>query len=397
MTTELKLPRIYLDNAATSYPKPPEVWDAVDRYQRLFGSAVGRSAYREAVDVQAMVDRCRRNAAELFHAEGADRIVFSFNGTDSLNIALHGLLRPGDHVVASNLEHNSVLRPLRRLRDSLGVKTTFVAASPEGFIDPAHVRAALRPTTRLIALNHASNVIGTIQPVADVGDIARKAGVLFLVDAAQSAGHVEIDLRALSIDMLACPGHKGLLGPLGTGLLYLRPGIEEQIDSYRQGGTGSASEDDRQPESLPDKYESGNHNAPGLAGLDAALVWLRKKGVEAIRRHEQELTARLLAGLAPLAGVTLYGPASDAPPETERLGVVSLNVGGFDPQILAGILDETFHLQTRAGLHCAPGAHRTIGTMQSGGTVRLSLGPLSTAQQVDAAVAAIAEVSSSGN
>ena len=269
MTADLR--RIYLDNAATSFPKPESVYAAMDDYNRRNGAAIGRGAYRAAIDATAIVQRCRRKIADLLGAEGPERILFTFNGTDSLNLALHGVLQAGDHVITSVVDHNSVLRPLSELRRKLGVEVTHVGANPAGKVDPLDFKRALRPNTKLIALIHASNVTGTIQPIAAVGQIAREAGVLFLVDAAQTAGHLPIDLRNLPVDILAAPGHKGLLGPLGTGVLYVRPGIEQRLASFRQGGTGTRSEDDMQPESLPDKYESGNHNAPGLAGLEAAV------------------------------------------------------------------------------------------------------------------------------
>ncbi len=383
--------RIYLDNAATSFPKPEAVYDAVDKYNRKLGVSVGRGAYRQAMDVQGAVNRCRKRAADLFRAESPERIIFTFNGTDSLNLALHGLLEKGDHVVTSVVEHNSVLRPLRELRMCREIEVTYVDADRSGRVEPVEFRAALRPNTKLIALIHASNVTGTLEPIADVGEIARDAGVLFLVDAAQSAGHVPIDLNRLPIDLLACPGHKGLLGPLGTGLLYIRPGVDDRLRSVRQGGTGSNSENDRQPQSLPDKYESGNHNAPGLCGLEAAIAFLEERGIEAIQAHEQELTGRLLDGLAGIGGLETYGTA-DA---TRRVGVVCVTILGYEPQILATILDENFHIQTRAGMHCAPGVHKAIGTFDAGGTVRLSVGPFTTPAEIDAALAALREIAGS--
>jgi cysteine desulfurase family protein len=386
---ESSTPRIYLDNAATSWPKPAAVYDAVDDYNRNLGVAVGRGAFQQAIQVQGIVDRCRKSSADLLGAESWDRIVFTFNGTDSLNLALHGLLSAGDHVVTSDVEHNSVLRPLQDLKRRAGVETTFVSADRETRIDPATVRAALRPNTKLVAITHASNVTGTIQPIADIAEVAREAGVLFLVDAAQSAGHLPIDLKNLPVDLLACPGHKGLLGPLGTGLLYVRPGVEQQLQSVRQGGTGSNSEDDRQPETLPDKYESGNHNAPGLCGLEAALAWIEERGVESIRAHERELTSRLLDGLARIERLHIHGP-HDA---EKQIGVVSVTIPGFEPQVLASILDESFGIQTRAGLHCAPGAHRGIGTLEGGGSVRFSVGPFTTTDEIDAAVTGLTELS----
>lgn len=380
--------RIYLDNAATSFPKPDAVWAAVDDYNRRLGSAIGRGAYRAGVKATAIVDRCRRKIAELFKAESPDRIIFTFNGTDSLNLALHGAVRAGDHVVTSVMDHNSVLRPLGELRRRAGIEVTHVAADGTGLVDPAAVRRALRPNTRLVALVHASNVTGTIQPIAEVGRIAREAGALFLVDAAQSAGVLPIDLSALPIDLLACPGHKGLLGPLGTGVLYVRPGVEERLANLRQGGTGTQSEQDLQPADLPDKYESGNHNAPGLVGLESAVSWILDRGVEILRREEQALVGRLLEELSAVQGVRLFGPAHAA----ARVGVVSLAIDGFDPQDVAVILDQNFGIEVRSGLHCAPLAHRAIGSAPLGGTVRLSVGPFSTSADITAATTALREI-----
>lgn len=371
--------RCYLDNAATSWPKPEDVLAAMDRYHRELGVAAGRGATRAAAEVDAVIARCRLRAAQLFNAESSERIVFTFNGTDSLNLAIHGLLKPGDHVVTSTLEHNSVLRPLSELR-RIGVETTFVEPESNGRVEPAKFRAALRPNTRLVALIHASNVTGVVQPIDDVGAIARQAGAFLLVDAAQTAGHLPIDVRNRPIDLLSCPGHKGLLGPLGTGLLYLRPGLEQHVASFRQGGTGSLSEDDWQPERLPDKYESGNHNAPGLFGLEAALAWLEQSQATDRRQHESALRHRLIEGLRSLPSVRLF--AADVPDE-QVVGLLSFALDGFDPQELATILDHEFQIQTRAGLHCAPGAHRNLGTLTSGGTVRVSFGPANQPDEAD--------------
>jgi selenocysteine lyase/cysteine desulfurase len=446
--------RIYLDNAATSFPKPETVYDAVDRYNRELGAAVGRGAYGAAVEVQRTVDRCRQKAAQLFGVKDPRRIVFTFNGTDSLNLAIHGLLRPGDHVVTTVVEHNSVLRPLRAFQTEGGDRrseigqsdsqlstinsqpstthhsllTTYVDCDDTGRVDPKDIQAAIRPETRLVAVIHASNVTGVLQPIAEIGEIARKAGAVFLVDAAQSAGHVPIDVSSFPVDLLACPGHKGLLGPLGTGILYVREGIEEQLRSTRQGGTGSQSENDSQPSSLPDKYESGNHNAPGLVGLEAGLTYLLDRGVTDVHAHELELTGRLLEGLRGVPGLRIHGPQSfsrdsevlrrgarlrrpiDAallsedcesrlndgparsPAPTERVGVVSVSHPDFEPQVLSALLDEHFGIQTRAGLHCAPRIHERLGTLAGGGTVRFSVGPFNTADDIDAAVAALREI-----
>ena len=380
--------RIYLDNAATSWPKPEGVYQAVDAFQRESGAAVGRGATQAAVGLQSTVDRCRQRAARLLGAESAERIVFTFNGTDSLNLAIHGLLAPGDHVVTSVAEHNSVLRPLRFAADRIDVIVDYLPVGPDGVVDPSSAVEVIRPETKLVALTHVSNVTGAIQPIADVGEIARKAGAVLLVDGAQSAGHVPIDLGSLPVDLFACSGHKGLLGPLGTGLLCLGPEVEQRLLPIRQGGTGSLSEDDAQPTTLPDRYEAGNHNAPGLVGLEAALEWIESRTVEELRRHEQALTRRLAEQLQGTEGVTLYGPHD----HSRRTGVVSLSVDGIAPQEAATVLDQNFHVEARAGLHCAPRMHHALGTIGHGGTLRLSPGPFTTPDQIDAAATAVREL-----
>jgi cysteine desulfurase family protein len=378
--------RHYLDNAATSWPKPLAVAAAMNDYMRDSGVSMGRAATRRGAALQQVIDRCRSRAARLLGTSDPQHVVFAFNGTDALNLALHGLLRPGDHVVTTDAEHNSVLRPLRALADRCGIEVTRVGVDAEGVVDPRAVVQALRPSTRLLAITHVSNVTGAIQPLEPILAAARERGVRTLVDAAQSAGHLPLDVAALGIDLLACSGHKGLLGPLGTGLLCIAPGVEAELVSLRQGGTGTRSEDDVQPERLPDRFESGNHNAVGLVGLEAALAWIEERGVAALRSHEQSLTAALLDGLHALPRVSLYGPR-----EVERrTGVVSLTIDGFEPQEAAAILDSQFSVECRAGLHCAPRMHRALGTIQHGGTVRLSLGALSTRDDVDAAVSAVA-------
>jgi len=384
------VPRIYLDNAATSHPKPESVYAAVDYYNRSLGAAAGRGGYRTAVEVDAVLRTCRKRAASLLGAESPERVAFAFNATDALNMALHGLLETGDHVVTTAAEHNSVLRPLGGLVDRRGIELSVVPVDTAGRVDPAAVRDALRHNTRLVVVQHASNVTGCVQPIEDIGSDAHQAGALVLVDAAQTAGHLAIDLADWPVDLLACAGHKGLLGPLGTGLLYVRPGLEDQLNGLRQGGTGSFSEQDRQPETMPDRLEAGNPNAPGLFGLEAGLEWLEERGVETIAAAEASLVERLLAGLEPLENISLVGPGPDSP----RVGVVSLVSESLEPHELATVLDESFGIQARAGLHCAPGVHRAAGTFESGGTLRLSVGPFTTDTQIDAACEAIAAVTS---
>src|SRR6476659_1810032 len=274
--------RIYLDNAATSWPKPEAVYDAVDRYLREIGAPNGRSSYRTAMESNRIVDRARRAVAALLGVREASQVVFGFNCTDVLNLAIRGIVRPGDHVVTTVCDHNSVLRPLRALFEDSGAKLSYVPCDHLVFISPDDVRAALRPQTRLVAVNHASNVTGAIQPVEEIGRVVRESNAFYLVDAAQSLGHVPIDVQSLDADLLAAPGHKGLLGPLGTGVLYIRPGVEHDLKPLRCGGTGSQSDEDRQPDVMPDKYEPGNHNLAGLAGLAAATDFLLAETVEAL-------------------------------------------------------------------------------------------------------------------
>jgi len=382
--------RIYLDHAATSWPKPDAVYAAVDRYQRELGAPAGRGAYAEAVQASQMVESARRAVAVFLQAEDSRRIVFTFNGTDSLNLALHGSLdAAGGHVVTTEVEHNSVLRPLRTLVDAGRIEVSQVACDALGVVDPDDMRRALRPDTKLVALTHASNVTGALQPVAEVGRITREHGALYLVDAAQSLGEIPLSVQELQADLLAAPGHKGLLGPLGTGVLYIRPGVERRLASLRQGGTGSHSEDDRQPDQLPDKYESGNLNVGGIAGLAAGIQWLNERGLAEVRRHAVKLTERLMAGLAAIDGARLFGP-----PAGGRVAVVSMTLEGLDCQELAASLDSAYRIQTRPGLHCAPAMHRALGTLESGGTVRFSMGATTTAEEVDSAIEAVRAISS---
>ncbi len=380
-----------MDNAATSWPKPPAVCDAVDHYLRQNGAAFGRGATRRGAEIHRTIERCRSRIARFWNAESPERILFTFNGTDSLNLALHGILRTGDHVVTTEIEHNSVLRPLRWLQDRGTIDVTFVPPDPEGVVQAENLADAIQKTTRLLVLSHVSNVTGAIQPVADVCQLARRSGVKTLIDAAQSAGHLPIDVSEWEADLVASSGHKGLLGPLGTGLLYVRPGVEEILEPLRQGGTGTLSEEDRQPGSLPDKYESGNHNVPGLIGLEAATDWLETEGLTAIQERLDQATDYLWTHLRDLPGVQLFGPAD----RRRRCGVVSFQLEQFAPQEAAAILDEHFGIEVRAGLHCSPRMHQALGTMAGGGTIRLSPGPFTTQQELEQVVSALQEITAS--
>ncbi|MCL6501161.1 MAG: aminotransferase class V-fold PLP-dependent enzyme [Pirellulales bacterium] len=380
--------RIYLDNAATSWPKPPAVYEAVEHALRTVGAAAGRAAYREAIEADALVADARRQIATLLGIAQPHQVVFTFNGTDSLNLALHGLLARGGRVVTTAAEHNSVLRPLRRLEEQGQISVARVPVSNAGVVDPDDVRRALADGARLLAVTHASNVTGAIQPVAELARLAHQCGALVLVDAAQTAGELPLDVTALDCDLLAAPGHKGLLGPLGTGVLYVRPELERELESFRQGGTGSESWQDRQPETLPDKFESGNLNVPGLAGLGAAAGWLLRRGVASIVEHARRLSQRLYEGLAGIDGIRLFGPSDPA----ARVGIVSIALDQLDPQTAAAALDTAFGIQTRAGLHCAPLMHAALGTLHAGGTLRFSVGPFNTDEDIALTLAAMEQL-----
>jgi len=365
---------IYLDNAATSFPKPEPVYQAVDHTLRNFGNP-GRGGHGFSLAAGRLLLEVREAVAGLFGIADSSRVVFTSGATEALNLALFGLLQPGDRVVTSSMEHNAVSRPLRALQDR-GVQVVKVSADARGRLDPARVREACAERTRLLVLSHCSNVTGTLQPLEAILPWARSRGIVTLVDAAQSAGLFPIDVETLGIDMLAAPGHKGLLGPAGTGFLYLREGIALQPLTY--GGTGANSGSDRQPEQLPERLESGTLNTPGLAGLLAGIEYLRERGLERLRAREEALLGRLLDGLRGLPGVTLYGPGEPV----GHGGAVSFNLDGRDPSEVGFLLERDHGICARVGLHCAPEAHRTIGSYPAG-TVRVSPGCFTTDTEID--------------
>lgn len=381
--------RRYFDNAATSYPKPFVVPEAVHEYYETAHASAGRGAYREAIETARILQDCRAQIRLHFGCRPADHVIFTLNGTDALNLAIKGALRPGDHAVTTCLDHNSVLRPLNALAEQTGVTWSFAETDPEvQRLNPQAIADAIRPNTRLVVVNHASNVTGVLQPLADLADACRQRGVLLLVDAAQSAGHVPIGFERLGLDMLACPGHKGLLGPLGTGILLIRAGVEQHLRTVREGGTGSESERPVQPESLPDRFEAGSHNAPGLAGLRAAVDWINQREVAQLREHELTVSRQMMERLNAIAGLRWFGPRR----AEERVGVFSVRIHGIEPADLSALLETRYGILTRSGLHCAPLAHRAIGTLASGGTTRLSIGAFTTQDDVEAATQALAEL-----
>jgi len=369
---------VYLDNAATSWPKPETVYRAADHFMREVGATPGRGGHRREEEAQRIADETRAALAQLFHAPDPQGVVFTLNATQAINMALKGLLRPGDHVITSSIEHNAMWRPLMAL-EKRGVEVTAAPCAPDGRLDPADVVAAMRPHTRLVAMLHASNVLGALLPIAEVGEIAHRHGALLLVDAAQTAGAYPIDMQAMGIDLLAFAGHKGTYGPHGTGGLVVRPGIE--LETWVEGGSGVLSRPETMPEELPMRLEAGTQNAVGLAGLLAGVQFVLEQGVEHIRAHEIALTGRLIERLQAVPGLSVLGPGDLA----RRTSVVSITVEGYSPDQLAAVLDKVFGVATRAGLHCAPQAHRVAGTLECG-ALRFSPGYFTTAAEVDYAV-----------
>lgn len=380
---------IYLDNAATSHPKPPQVYSAVLDAMQNIGASPGRGGYGLALEASRLLYACREAAAAFFGLTDSSRIIFTRNATEALNLAVRGTLQPGDHVVTTSMEHNSLLRPLFMLQKE-GVELTVVQADAEGLVDPEAVRQALRPNTRMVALAHVSNVTGGIQPVARIAAIARQAGVLLLLDAAQSAGCLPIDMQGWGVDLLAAPGHKGLLGPQGTGLLAVSPDV--RLRPLLAGGTGSSSDQEHQPEGFPEGFEAGTHNLPGIAGLKAGIDFLVATGTAAVGAREREYGAMLRSQLGQQPGCKLYGPVDP----DKWTGLLSLTVEGWDPSELAFILDREYGVAVRAGLHCAPRAHRTIGTYP-GGTLRISPGWFTTSEEIEHCCTALATIIQKGN
>ncbi len=385
---------IYLDNAATSFPKPESVYRGMEDFVRASGANPGRGGHRRAVEAEAMINDTRRLLARLLGCARPERIVFGHNATDGLNMAIKGVLRQGDHAITSVLEHNSVSRPLNQLEKDGVITLTRLPATAEHLIDPDEVVRAFRNNTRLVALTHASNVTGTIQPIAAIGRIARERDALLLVDAAQSAGVVPIDFDNDRVDLLAFTGHKGLLGPTGTGGLVV--GERAAVRPWREGGTGGDSTRPVQPEEFPHRLEGGTPNVFGIAGLREGARVLLERGVETVLPHERSLIRAFLTSLKRPERLSWYGAdrvIADRNGEG-RVGLVSANVAGFAPAEVGAILDEQFDIAVRPGLHCAPYAHQHLGTFPQG-TVRLSVGILTTADDMRQAAAALDEITAS--
>lgn len=373
----IRTKKVFLDNAATSYPKPTTVLKAINHYLSEVGASPGRGGYNLSLDAGRIVFETREAVRALFNAPAAEQVIFTLNVTHALNMALQGLLKPGDHVITTSMEHNSVIRPLRALEKKRSLKITIVPCHRDGSLDPKLIATALRPSTRLIIFTHASNVSGTLMPVAAIAAIARKAGVLIAVDSAQTAGVVPLDFQGQQLDVLAFTGHKSLYGPPGTGGLVISSRVAEQMEPLLYGGTGSKSELEYQPDFLPDKFEAGTINTLGLTGLLAGINFVAATGCKQIAAHERHLTQVFLNGLEKLPRIKLHGPAT----LKNRVATVSITVPGQDLATLAYRLDMEYGIMVRSGLHCAPLAHKTLGTFPEG-TLRFSFGYFNTEHDV---------------
>lgn len=380
--------KIYLDNASTTFPKPPSVAQAVYDYMTGSGVNINRGCYNAAYDVEEQVLETRQLLCELFHGPDCRNVVFTKNVTESLNVLLKGFLRPGDHILTSSMEHNAVMRPLVQL-EKIGVSFTRLPCDSQGQLDVDALEGCLRPNTRAVVMTHASNVCGTALPIAQAGQFCLSHGLRFFVDSAQTAGVLDLDMEAMHIDALAFTGHKGLLGPQGVGGFVLAEGLAQHIEPLLSGGTGSLSHTEDVPPFLPDRFEPGTLNLPGILGLRQALLFLKETGIERIRQHEQTLARQFLDGLRPLEDAKLIRIlAKDA---AERVGVVSIQTLQKELSQAAFELDDRFGVMTRVGLHCAPSAHKTLGSFPTG-SIRFSFGWSNTPEQVDRALDALWEV-----
>ncbi len=377
---------IYLDNGATSFPKPEAVYTFMDSFYRNNGVSPGRSGYDLSVETGNVIEDARKLLTGMFNGTDPNRLVFSLNSTDGLNLAISGLLGPGDHVITTTVEHNAVLRPLYHMSAYQGVEVDYIPFDTNGFVRPEDFVPKFKENTRLVVVNHGSNVIGTVQPIAEIGKLCRERGILFLVDASQTAGKIPVDMEAMNIDVVAFTGHKSLLGPTGTGGLYVREDVD--IRHTRAGGTGVKSAVRHHLEEYPYRLEYGTLNVAGIAGLYAGVKWLLDKGMDSIHAHEMALTEKLRDGLAAIDGVTLYC----ADHLTDHIGVISFNIEGFESVDTGTILDGDYDIACRTGLQCAPLVHEQLGTDKVHGTVRIGVGPFNTEEHIDKTVAAVREI-----
>jgi cysteine desulfurase / selenocysteine lyase len=384
------LKMIYLDNGATSFPKPEEVYVFMDEFYRGHGVNPGRSGFDLCLEAGSLVDDTRKLLCAFFGGTDPNRLVFGYNSTDALNLAIFGLLKPGDHAVTTHLEHNAVIRPLWHLQEE-GLRVDWVDFDEHGYVDPAQIVACLRDDTKAVVMNHGSNVIGTVQDLAPVGRACRERGIPLIVDASQTAGMVPLKVEDLCADVICFTGHKSLMGPMGIGGMYVREGV--QIRQTRAGGTGVRSIERHHLEEYPYRMEYGTPNLLGIAGLHAGVEWVNRQGLERVHRHEMALWTRLRDGLKAIEGITLYC-AEDA--GKDRISVLSFNVAGFEAADVGTLLDVDHDIACRTGLHCTPMVHEHLGTHKLFGAVRFGVGPFNTEDHIDAAVAAVSDIAGLG-
>jgi cysteine desulfurase/selenocysteine lyase len=377
---------IFLDNGATSFPKPGEVYEFMDYFYRNFGVNPGRSGYDLCLETGSLVEDTRRMLTKFFNGQDPNRLCFAYNSTDALNLIIFGLLKEGDHAITTALEHNSVLRPLYHLWKYSGVEVDYIPFGSQGFVDPDDFPKKFKKNTRLIIVNHASNVIGTVQPIREIGRHCRDRGIPFAVDTSQSAGKIPVDMEKDNIDVLAFTGHKSLLGPTGIGGLYVREGIE--IRHTRAGGTGVRSAQRTHLDEYPYRLEYGTLNVLGVAGLNAGLKWIENKGLQTIHENEMKLTALLRDGLKNVEGITPYCQDN----LSDHISIFLFNVDGLEAINTSTILDVDYNIASRSGLHCAPLVHEQLGTDKIKGAVRFGIGPFNTKEEIQTAIQAVKEI-----
>jgi cysteine desulfurase family protein len=379
---------IYLDNSATTFPKPEVVYEFMNNFYRSHGVSPGRSGFDAAIETEEMVQETRILLTKLFNGDDPNRLTFSYNASDSLNMILQGLANQGDHVITTMLEHNSVLRPLFHLSQDGVIEVTHIPFNGQGYVDPDDFKNAIKQNTSMVVVNHCSNVIGTVQPLAEIGAICKERGLLFIVDASQSAGAIPIDMKQMGIDVLVFTGHKCLMGPTGIGGSYVMEGVPVRLTRF--GGTGVRSAQKTHLEEFPYRLECGTLNLVGVAGLNAGVKWVQEQGIENLHRKEIALWDTLRKGIQSIDNVITYCAES----RDNRNPVLSLNVKGFESGDVGTMLDFDYNIACRTGLQCAPLVHEGIGTSDIHGTVRLSLGPFNDEFHVEAAVRAITEIAS---
>lgn len=377
---------IYLDNGATSFPKPDEVYKFMDHFYRNFGVNPGRSGYDLCMESGELIENTRKQMTEFFNGKDPNRLCFSYNSTDALNLIINGLLQKGDHAISTNIEHNSVLRPLFHLSEYNGVEVDYIPVNSSGFVEPDDFPKKFKKNTKLVIVNHASNVIGTTQPVKEIGRHCKEKGIPFAIDASQSAGKIPIDIEEQNIDIVAFTGHKSLLGPTGIGGLYVREGVE--IRHTRAGGTGVRSAVKTHLFEYPFRLEYGTLNSVGVAGLHAGVKWVEEKGINNIHEHEMKLTEKLRDGLKDTEGVTLYCMENLA----DHIGIFLFNVAGFEALNVGTLLDVDYNIACRTGLHCAPLIHEHLGTAEIHGAVRFGVGPFNSEEHIKIAIDAVKEI-----